>query len=92
MCFAQRPTTFRELDRLCVDATNAEYADKLLDLKLDPKPPSQGKPKFQPSRVGETRECFYCHKIGHVINHCPIRPLRKASSSGAVQLRFQGNK
>jgi hypothetical protein len=43
MSFAQRPTTFHELYRVCVDATNAEYADKLRDLKLGPKQVSQGK-------------------------------------------------
>jgi hypothetical protein len=92
ICFAQRPTSFHELDRLCVDAANAEYADRLRDLKLDPKQVSQGKSNFQPSRVGETRECLYCHKTGHVITNCPIRPLKKASSSGAVQPRVQGHK
>ena len=44
---------------------------------------SAGLPKFPPPKRKE-RECFYCHKPGHLIANCLTRKRKEQSSHGSV--------
>jgi hypothetical protein len=85
LVFADKPTSYAGLDHLCVQAANAEYGDKLRSA-LPESPtcsPSINRPLPPNSspRPRPTVECFYCHRQGHVINDCPVRPPRRGGNN-----------
>lgn len=71
LVFAGNPTTFRDLENLCVQCQGVEYCNAV-------------RPKVSTNflRNVETRKCFNCNKLGHIAKNCRKRSNQKNSGNG----------
>jgi hypothetical protein len=90
LVFADKPTSYADLDYLCVQAANAEYADKLRsalpESSIRPLSITRPAPSSNSSRPRPVIECFYCHRQGHMIQAIALFDLRVGEVITSVRM------
>lgn len=65
LVFNTMPSTFEELDRMCIHAQNVAYEN---GRRLNQRPPY--KPNNQSNNVNSGPKCFNCGRQGHLAGNC----------------------
>ena len=86
LIFETNPTSFKDLDQLCISVNNIQYNDFLRNQLFNPSgthqkgPISENSSNYNPNKKvhytsvqnqhSDVKTCFNCHKKGHVAKQC----------------------